>query len=321
MHTRRFGRLGWDVSEIGHGLWGIGGWTDSNDEQSLAALERSVELGCTFFDTALGYGEGRAERLLGRILANHRGRKLYVATKIPPKNRQWPALAEHTPDEVFPADHVRASTETSLENLGIDAVDLQQFHVWHDAWATDDRWHRIVDDLKTEGLARGVGISLNRWEPANGIAALRTGLFDSVQVVYNLFDQDPEDELFPVCRELDIAVIARVPFDEGGLTGTLRRDSAWPDEDWRSLYFTPEVLVETLDRAARIEEDLPAGMTLPELALRFVLANQEVSTVIPGMRRPRHVEANLDVSDGQPLPSALLDRLRRHRWKRDYVVL
>lgn len=321
MQTRRFGRLGWEVSEIGHGLWGIGGWTDSRDEESLAALERSVELGCTFFDTALGYGEGRAERLLGRILANHRGRTLYVATKVPPKNRQWPALAEHTPDEVFPADHVRASTETSLKNLGIDVVDLQQFHVWHDAWATDDRWHRIVDDLKREGLVRGVGISLNRWEPANGIAALRTGLFDSVQVVYNLFDQDPEDELFPICRELDIAVIARVPLDEGGLTGTLRRDSAWPDEDWRSLYFTPEVLAETLDRAARIEEELPAGMTLPELALRFVLANPDVATVIPGMRRPRHVEANLGVSEGQPLSPALLDRLRRHRWKRDYVVL
>jgi aryl-alcohol dehydrogenase-like predicted oxidoreductase len=320
MHTRVFGRLGWPVSEVGYGLWGVGGWTGSDDQESAGAIERSIELGCTFFDTALAYGNGKSEQLLGRVLARHSGRKLIVATKIPPRNLQWPARADYRLDDVFPADHIRAATEKSLENLGTSSIDLQQFHVWHDNWAQDTRWQRAVDDLKREGLIRGIGISLNRWEPANGIKALRTGLIDSVQVVYNVFDQNPEDELFPVCRELGIAIIARVPFDEGSLTGTLTPGMTWPAGDWRNLYFTPEKLAEILARVEQVREDVPAGMTLPELALRFILANPDVSTVIPGMRRPRHVEMNLAASDGKPIEPELLARLRRHRWVRTYDV-
>jgi aryl-alcohol dehydrogenase-like predicted oxidoreductase len=320
MHTRVFGRLGWPVSEVGYGLWGVGGWTGSDDQESAGAIERSIELGCTFFDTALAYGNGKSEQLLGRVLARHPGRKLIVATKIPPRNLQWPARADYRLDDVFPADHIRAATEKSLENLGTSSIDLQQFHVWHDNWAQDTRWQRAVDDLKRGGLVRGIGISLNRWEPANGIKALRTGLIDSVQVVYNVFDQNPEDELFPVCRELGIAIIARVPFDEGSLTGTLTPGMTWPAGDWRNLYFTPEKLAEILARVEQVREDVPAGMTLPELALRFILANPDVSTVIPGMRRPRHVEMNLAASDGKPIEPELLARLRRHRWVRTYDV-
>ena len=320
MHTRVFGRLGWPVSEVGYGLWGVGGWTGSDDQESAGAIERSIELGCTFFDTALAYGNGKSEQLLGRVLARHSGRKLIVATKIPPRNLQWPARADYRLDDVFPADHIRAATEKSLENLGTSSIDLQQFHVWHDNWAQDTRWQRAVDDLKRGGLVRGIGISLNRWEPANGIKALRTGLIDSVQVVYNVFDQNPEDELFPVCRELGIAIIARVPFDEGSLTGTLTPGMTWPAGDWRNLYFTPEKLAEILARVEQVREDVPAGMTLPELALRFILANPDVSTVIPGMRRPRHVEMNLAASDGKPIEPELLARLRRHRWVRTYDV-
>jgi aryl-alcohol dehydrogenase-like predicted oxidoreductase len=320
MQTRAFGRLGWPVSEVGYGLWGVGGWTGSDDEESAAAIERSIALGCTFFDTALAYGNGKSEQILGRVLARHAGTPLVVATKIPPKNLQWPARAQYRLDEVFPADYIRRATETSLRNLGTSSVDLQQFHVWHDDWAADDRWQRAVDDLKREGLVRGVGISLNRWEPANGIRALRTGLIDSVQVVYNVFDQNPEDELFPVCRELGVAVIARVPFDEGSLTGTMTRGMTWPEGDWRNLYFTPEKLAEILDRVDRLRDDVPAGMSMPELALRFILANPDVSTIIPGMRRPRHVDQNLAASDGRPLPADLLERLRRHRWVRTYDV-
>jgi aryl-alcohol dehydrogenase-like predicted oxidoreductase len=320
MHTRTFGRLGWSVSEMGYGLWGMGGWTGSNDDDSIAALERSIALGCTFFDTALAYGNGKSEQLLGRVLANHSDRPLTVATKIPPKNLQGPARATYRLDDVYPADHVRRSTETSLKNLGLSSVDLQQFHVWTDAWTTDDRWQRAADDLKREGLVRGIGISLNRWEPTNGIKALRTGLIDSVQVVYNLFDQNPEDELFPVCRELGVAVIARVPFDEGSLTGTMTRGMTWPEGDWRNLYFAPDKLPEILDHVDRLQADMPGGMKLPELALRFILANPNVSTIIPGMRRPRHVDQNLSVSDGRPLPAELLERLRRHRWVRTYDI-
>ena len=321
MQYRRFGRTGWQVSEIGYGLWGMGGWSGSNDDESMRSLERAIALGCTFFDTALAYGSGRSETLLGRVLARHRDRTLIVATKVPPMNGRWPAMPEYALADVFPADHIRRSTETSLRNLGLDAVDLQQLHVWTDAWAEDDAWQRAVDDLKRQGLVRAFGISVNRWQPDNVVRALRTGLIDSVQVVYNLFDQNPEDELLPACRELGVAVIARVPFDEGSLTGTLTPGASWPEGDWRNLYFTADALAETLTRVKDVREDLPDGMTLPELALRFVLANADVSTVIPGMRKTAHVEMNLRVSDGRPLDRDLLRRLRRHRWVRTHVVM
>jgi aryl-alcohol dehydrogenase-like predicted oxidoreductase len=320
MDLRPFGRLAWPVSEIGHGLWGMGGWKDSDDEQSIAAIERSIALGCTFFDNALAYGDGKSEKLLGSVLARHRDKTLYVATKIPPKNLTWPADAQARLEDVFPADHVRASTERSLENMGLTSVDLQQFHVWTDAWADDDRWQRAVDDLKREGLARAVGISVNRWEPFNVAKALATGLIDSVQVVYNIFDQAPEDELFPLCRELGVAVIARVPFDEGSLTGALARGETWPDGDWRNIYFAPDKLNAILDRVDALAPDVPFGMPLAELALRFILSNPDVSTVIPGMRKARHVEANFAASDGRRLPAEARARLRPHRWDRGYVV-
>jgi aryl-alcohol dehydrogenase-like predicted oxidoreductase len=320
MRTRVFGRLGWPVSEIGYGLWGMGGWSGSDDAESLAALERSVDLGCTFFDTALAYGNGKSEQLLAQVLARHREKTLRVATKVPPKNLRWPALAEYTLDEVFPADHIRASTEASLKNLALSSVDLQQLHVWTDAWAEDDRWKRVVDDLKSEGLIRGFGISINRWEPASVLKAIDTGVVDSVQVVYNVFDQNPEDELFPRCRERGVAVIARVPFDEGSLTGTMHRGMKWPEGDWRNLYFTRDKLAETLRRVEAIRADLPPEVTLPEAALRFILACPDVSTVIPGMRRPTHVDQNLAVSEAGPLAQDLMARLRRHRWARTYVV-
>jgi aryl-alcohol dehydrogenase-like predicted oxidoreductase len=298
----------------------MGGWSGSDDAESLAALERSIELGCTFFDTALAYGDGKSEQLLGTILARHRDKRLFVATKIPPKNRRWPARDHYTLDEVFPADYIREATEISLKNLGVSSIDLQQFHVWTDVWATDDRWHRAVDDLKSQKLIRGFGISINRWEPTNVLEALQTKLVDSVQVVYNIFDQNPEDELFPMCRELGVAVIARVPFDEGSLTGTMRRDMTWPAGDWRNLYFPPDKLAAILDRVDALKPDVPPSMTMAELALRFILASPDVSTIIPGMRRIRNVEANLGASDGKPLAADVLAALRKHRWVREYFV-
>jgi len=320
MHSRPFGRLGWPVSEVGYGLWGVGGWTGSNDDESMQAIERSIALGCTFFDTALAYGDGKSEQILGEVLKRHRDKSLVVATKIPPKNLKWPALPEYKLDDVFPADYVREATETSLKNLGVDRLDLQQFHVWTDGWASDERWQRAVDDLKSQGLIRGFGISINRWEPSNVLKALRTRLVDSVQVVYNVFDQNPEDELFPMCRELGVAIIARVPFDEGSLTGTMTRDMTWPAGDWRNLYFPPDKLAAILDRVDALKPDVPADMTMPELALRFILAEPAVSTIIPGMRRPKHVGANLAVSDGKSLNPDTLSSLARHRWNRGYVL-
>jgi aryl-alcohol dehydrogenase-like predicted oxidoreductase len=298
-------------------MWGMGGWTGSDDSESLASLHRAIELGCNFFDTAWVYGNGRSEKLLGATLKSHPDAKLFVATKIPPKNLRWPARDTYNVEDTYPPEHIREFTEKSLENLGVDVIDLQQFHVWSDAWADDDGWKRAIDDLRASGLVRAVGISINRWEPSNVLRALATGLIDVVQVVYNLFDQAPEDELFPYCEAHDIAVIARVPFDEGSLTGTLTADSRWPDGDFRNLYFTPQTLPETLERVDRLQQLVPSGMDLPELALRFILANPAVSTVIPGMRRPRHVDRNLAASDGETLPPRLMDALRAHRWDRD----
>ena len=225
MRYRVYPRTGWELSEVGYGMWGLGGWTGSDDEQTLRSLSEAVALGCNFFDTAWAYGAGHSERLLAQTLSAHRDRRLYVATKVPPKNQRWIQLDDCALDDVFPADHIRHYTEASLENLGVDTIDLQQLHAWSDRWAADDRWQRVVDDLRREGLVRSWGISVNRWETTNVLRALDTGLIDCVQVVYNIFDQDPEDRLFPYCLERGIAVIARVPFDEGSLTGTLTRES------------------------------------------------------------------------------------------------
>jgi aryl-alcohol dehydrogenase-like predicted oxidoreductase len=316
MRYRTFGRTGWQVSEMGYGMWGMASWAGSSDVESLAALDRAVELGCNFFDTAWAYGEGHSERLLGQTLKKHADTRLYAATKVPPKNRLWPGKAEYRVEDVYPADHIHEYAETSLQNLGVDTIDLLQLHVWNDAWAGHEGWQRAAEQLRNRGLIRAFGISVNRWQPANVLRALDTGLVDAVQVVYNVFDQNPEDELFPYCREKNIAIIARVPFDEGSLTGTLRADSSWPEGEFRNLYFKPENLKPTVERVERLKAVLPAGMTLPELALRFILESPDVSTVIPGMRKLANVEANMGASGQLPLPAELMAELRRHRWER-----
>jgi aryl-alcohol dehydrogenase-like predicted oxidoreductase len=313
MRYRAFGGTGWDVSEIGYGMWGMAGWTGSDDEESRQSLDLAVRLGCNFFDTAFAYGEGHSERLLGELLRRHPDEQLYVATKIPPKNQQWPAKPEYPLADVFPADHIREYAEKSLANLGTGTIDLLQFHVWSDTWADDPSWQRAVDALKAEGLVRAIGISINRWQPTNVLRALDTGLIEAVQVVYNVFDQAPEDELFPACLEKNIAVIARVPFDEGSLTGTLTAGSTWPEGDFRNIYFRPENLIPTLERVDRLRPVVPAGMTMPELALRHILQHPAVSTVIPGMRKATHVEQNLAAAGREPLPDELMDELARHR--------
>jgi aryl-alcohol dehydrogenase-like predicted oxidoreductase len=316
MRTRKFGRAGWQVSEIGYGMWGMAGWTGSDDEESLESLQLAVDLGCNFFDTAWAYGDGHSERLLGQIVRANAKKKLYTATKIPPKNRQWPTNRGDRIEDVFPAPYIREYAEKSLGNLGLPSVDLLQFHVWEDAWANDGRWQRAVEQLKSDGLVRAIGVSINRWEPWNALDTLRTGLIDAVQVIYNIFDQAPEDELFPLCRELDIGVIARVPFDEGSLTGMLTKESRWPKGDFRANYFVPENLNPTVDRVDALRPLVPAGMTLPDLALRFILANPDVDVVIPGMRKPENVRANVAAGESPRLPEPLTGQLRRHRWDR-----
>jgi aryl-alcohol dehydrogenase-like predicted oxidoreductase len=316
MRYRRFGRKNWQVSEIGYGMWGMGSWSGSDDEESLISLQHAVDLGCNFFDTAWAYGEGRSERLLGQLVRANPEKKLYTATKIPPKNRQWPSRREFSLDDSFPPDYIEEYVHKSLKNASLESFDLMQFHVWEDAWVEDDRWSKKTFELRSQGLIQAIGISLNRWEPWNGVRAVRSGLVDAVQVIYNIFDQNPEDELFPACRENDVAVIARVPFDEGTLTGTLTKESTWPEGDWRNIYFVPENLIPSVERADALKPLVPAGMTMPEMALRFILNNPTVSTIIPGMRKSGHVESNIAASDAGPLTEELHTHLREHRWER-----
>ncbi|MFD3001654.1 aldo/keto reductase [Pontibacter toksunensis] len=317
MEYRRFGRTGWNVSEIGYGMWGMAGWTNSDDDQSDRSLDIAVEGGCNFFDTAWGYGAGKSEEILGRLLKRNPDQRLYVATKIPPKNFKWPSKPDYKLEDCFPADHIIEYTEKSLKNLGVETIDLQQFHVWEDAWADNEEWQRAVEKLKADGKIQHMGVSVNRWEPENVLNTLRTGHISSVQVIYNIFDQAPEDTLFPLCKELDVATIARVPFDEGTLTGTFTRETTFPKDDWRSTYFVPENLNSSVEHADRLKPLVPQGMTMPEMALRFILSNPDVSTTIPGMRKAPHVKSNLSASDGKGLPNDLLDELKQHRWDRE----
>lgn len=316
MQLRTFGRMGWQVSEIGYGMWGMGGWTESDDAESLRSLHLAVELGCNFYDTAWAYGAGHSENLFQQLQKAHPDKKLYIATKIPPKNRIWPTRRGFKLEDVFPADYIKEYTEKSLQNLGVETIDVQQFHVWEDDWADMDEWQRAMEDLKRDGKISAVGISINRWEPSNAVKTLRTGKMDAVQVIYNIFDQDPEDELFPVCAEFNVGVIARVPFDEGSLTGTLTLDSKWAEGDWRNGYFVPDNLKASVERADALKPLVPADMTMPEMALRWILANKTVSTIIPGMRREKNVRMNIAASDGVLLSDDLMQKLKGHRWDR-----
>lgn len=316
MNYRTFGRTGWQVSEIGYGMWGLAGWTGSDKQEVLRALQRSVDLGCNFFDTAWAYADGVSEEILNQLLKNNPDKQLYAATKIPPKNRQWPSKRESKLADVFPADYIVEYTEKSLKNLGVDTIDLQQFHVWEDSWADQDEWQEAVTKLTQQGKVRAWGVSVNRWEPDNCLNTIRTGLIDAVQVIYNIFDQNPEDNLFPLCREMNIGVIARVPFDEGTLTGTFTKETTFPASDWRSTYFVPDNLNSSVDHADALRPLIPAGMTMPEMALRFILSNPDVHTTIPGMRQIRNVEANIAASDGSGLLPEVLRELKGHRWDR-----
>ena len=316
MQYRTFGRTGWNISDIGYGLWGMSGWSGSDDQQSVAALQQSADAGCTFFDSAWAYGEGKSDRLLGGLLKANPGRRLYAASKIPPGNFKWPALPSHSHAEVVAPEHVFRYADIIRKNLGVDTIDLLQFHVWQDHWTDEPDFRNTVERLKRDGIIRAFGLSLNRWEPANGLRAIRTGLVDAVQVIYNIFDQAPEDELFPLCREMNIGVIARVPLDEGSLGGNMTLETKFPEGDWRGRYFSPENLVPTIERVERLKQVLPQGMTLPEMALRFVLSEPTVSTTIVGMRKPKHVAANVSYSDKGPLDASLIAELRAHRWDR-----
>ncbi|MFJ1792074.1 aldo/keto reductase [Kitasatospora griseola] len=321
MRYRQLGRSGVEVSEVGFGAWGIGasGWIGAKEDESLAALHRAIDLGVNFIDTARGYGE--SERLVGRVVRERAaaGQPVRVATKVPPLNRQWPARPGVDPAEAFPGAHIRESVRTSLRASGLERFDLVQFHVWHDEWLGRGDWLETVTELKEEGLIGLFGVSINDHEPHSAVELVRSGAVDAVQVIFNVFDQSPLDELFPACREHGVGVIVRVALDEGGLTGRLTPDTVFPDGDFRQRYFRGDRLAEVERRAAAIAADLGIGADgLAEAALRFVLSEPAVSTVIPGMRSVRNVERNAAVGDGVPLGEGELKVLAGHRWDRNF---
>jgi len=320
MHYRTLGRTGLTVSEIGFGAWGIGktSWIGADDDESIRALNRAIDLGCNFIDTALGYGDGHSERLVGEVVRS-RGETVYVATKIPPKNRVWPALPGTPVSEAFPADHVIACTERSLANLGLDTIDVQQFHVWSDEWVGEGDWLEAVQKLKDQGKIRHFGISINDHEPNNALKLIETGVVDTVQVIYNMFDQSPEDQLLPACEKHNVGVIVRVALDEGGLTGRITPETTFPEGDFRASYFAGDRKKEVYERVQRIASDLGIGLEdMPEAALRYVLSHPAVSTVIPGMRTVRNVERNMAVGDGKGLPADKIAKVKPHRWVRNF---
>ena len=316
MKYRKLGRTGFQISEMAHGLWGMSGWSGSDDKESLAALQLAIDLSCNFFDTAWAYGNGKSDGLLVDIMARNSAKRIYAASKIPPANDRWPALPSYKYHDVFPPGHVFKYADLIRKQLRTDTIDVLQFHVWDDGWTDKPDFRATVEKLKDGGWIRYFGLSLNRWEPWNGLKALGTGLVDAVQVIYNIFDQSPEDELFPACQELNIGVIARVPLDEGSLGGKMTKETRFPKDDWRSGYFGPENLANTIERVERLKKVVPQGMTLPEMSMRFVLSHPAVSTTIAGMRKLEHVRENIATSDAGPLDKNLLAELKKHRWDR-----
>jgi len=320
MNYRTLGRTGLSISEIGYGAWGIGktSWVGADDEESLQALNRAIDLGLNFIDTALGYGNGHSERLVGQAVRQH-SQPVYVATKIPPKNRKWPAPAGIPASDAFPADHVISSTETSLRNLGLETIDVQQFHVWSDEWVGQGDWLEAVQKLKEQGKIRSFGVSINDHQPNNAIKLIETGVVDTVQVIYNIFDQSPEDGLLQACQKHNVGVIVRVALDEGGLTGRITPDSTFEEGDFRNVYFGGDRKRQVYERVQAIAADLGISTDgMAETALRFVLSHPAVSTVIPGMRTVRNVERNVKAGDGRGLPAEQLAKLKAHRWDRNF---
>ena len=316
MKYRRFGRTNWNISEVGYGMWGMGEWSESDDKQSSNSLDIAVDGGVNFFDTAWAYGRGHSERLLGNLVKRHSNKKLYLASKVPPKNFTWPSKKIYSYFDCYPIEHINNYVDKTLKNLNLDHIDLIQLHTWDDSWADIDEWKKSIEELKKSGKISAFGLSLNRWEPDNGIKALRYGLIDSVQVIYNIFDQSPEDNLFPSCKKYDVGIIARVPFDEGTLTGNITKETKFPKEDWRSTYFVPENLISSVEKVDMIRPLIPSGISMAEVALKFILMNNNVGTVIPGMRKKNHVESNISVSDSEQLEINLYKELRKHRWDR-----
>ena len=322
MKFRAFGNSGYQSSEIGFGAWAIGGsWGAQNDADSLAALHRALDLGCNFIDTAAGYGDGRSERLIGDVLRQRasagKKERVFVATKTPPSSGIWPPSPYCKAEDRYSEAYLRQNVEMRLRNLGVQKLDLLQLHTWTRAWNRNPTPFKVLRQLQREGLLGAVGVSTPEQDQNSVIDLIRGGWIDAVQVIYNLFEQEPAAELLDVARECGVAVIVRVAFDEGALTGKFTADTRFAADDFRAAYFAGDRLERTLAKVAEVQKDLGgSGYSLAQAALKFVLAHPAVSTVIPGIRNVAQAEANCAVSDLPPMHDALVQRLHRHNWRR-----
>ncbi len=320
MEYKKFARSSTEVSRLGFGAWGIGRsmWIGAEDKESKRVLRRAIEEGINFFDSALVYGMGHSEKLIGEV-EKESGKELFVTSKIPSKKMEWPAKDESLLKDSFPKNYIIETTEKSLKNLNRDYLDLQQFHVWNDRWAEQDEWKEAVLKLKKDGKVRFFGISINDHQPENGIEAGKTGLIDSYQVIFNIFDQSPTEKLLPFCLENKISVIARVPFDEGALTGNIKPDTTFPNKDFRNRYFRGERKQQVWDRVQKIMEDTGNETgSMAEAALRYLISFEAVTTVIPGMRKEKNLLSNVESVTRGALSEDLLERLKEHRWDRNF---
>ena len=322
MKYRPFGKHPFACSEIGFGAWAIGGsWGAQADTDSLAALHRALDLGVNFIDTAAGYGDGRSERLIGQVLreraAAGKKEKVFVATKTPPAAGLWPPSPYCRADERYAEKYLRENISTRLACLGAQKLDLLQLHTWTRAWNRNPTPFKVLRQLQREGLVGLIGVSTPEQDQNSVIDLMRGGWVDSVQVIYNLFDQEPAAELLDVAHEHGVGIIVRVAFDEGVLTGKFTPETKFAADDFRAKYFEGDRLARAIAHTEEIRRDLAgSGFTLAEAALKFVLAHPAVTTVIPGIRNVAQADANCGVSDSPGLPRELLERLRRHNWRR-----
>jgi aryl-alcohol dehydrogenase-like predicted oxidoreductase len=320
MEKRKFAGTNEEITLLGFGCWGIGKsmWIGADDAESKKALSRAIDEGVNFFDTALVYGAGHSETLVGEA-EKESGKKIFIASKVPPKDKEWPALDNSNLKEVFPKDYIIKRTEQSLRNLKRDNIDLMQFHVWNDKWSDQDEWKEAVTKLKKEGKVKYWGISINDHQPENGIEAGKSGLIDSFQVIFNIFDQKPTERLFPFCKKNNISIIARVPFDEGALTGNISPNTDFPVGDFRNNYFRGTRKVEVKLRIDSIMNDVKTEVnSMAEAALRFVISFDAVTSVIPGMRKEKNLLANIASVKKGPLSAELLKELKTHKWNKNF---
>jgi aryl-alcohol dehydrogenase-like predicted oxidoreductase len=323
MKFRKFGRPGWEISEIGFGAWAIGGdmWGPQDDQESIKALHKALDLGINFIDTAQGYGKGHSEEIIGQVL-KERSEEIFVATKVPPlPGYPWPPPDNLDVNEVFPAHYIIKSCEDSLKRLKREFLDIYQFHTWASAFNERSEWFEAMMRLKKQGKIRLIGVSVPDTTPDNVIGSLVQNKIDSVQVIFNLFEQYPKYNLFPVCEKMNVAIIVRVPFDEGALTGKYNKSTTFPEGDIRNHYFRGNNLNAVVNRVDKIKEFqqkyLPE-MSMPEIALRFCLTHPAVSTVIPGIRNVAQAESNTAVSNGKLFDQEILDQLGQFYWRKDF---